>query len=326
MRRLVRNLDTLGVANMRTLEMKVADAGPEHLRVDPHVLTKVRRELEEAGRIIRVKQVWFHRETAERARVQARLALLEPLYARMNDHNLKLRLGQTLEIAILRALEDAPFDFVGGFVDLDQHDDSTLYRKEEPPLRFSGRRMPGERRFDFLAFHASGPIGIEAKNIREWMYPDRDEIKDLLLKAVTADTLPVMITRRIPYVTFRLLQPCGVMLFENFNQLYPTADAALAAQVRQKDLIGYHDVRAGNAPNPNLQRFIQSTIPGNAVEYRERFNRYRDLLERFATDDLTYAGFAARVRRREQGVPEDSDEPPEADYDYPDPNEMGEDW
>jgi hypothetical protein len=115
------------------------------------------------------------------------------------------------------------------------------------------------------------------------------------------------------------------MLFENFNQLYPYADAALAVDVKQKDAFGFHDVQVGNEPNAHLAHFLQQTMPENAEEYRDRFDRYRDLLGQFAVGELGYAGFAARVRRREQGAHEDSDHPPD-DEDHPDPNELYEDW
>lgn len=321
---MMRNLETLGVANMRTLEMKVADSGPMAQRVNPHVLTRVRNAQRDAGRLIVVGGVWYHRYSEPAARVKERLDLLKPIYAATNNASLKLRLGQTLEIAILRALEKGTLDFVGGFPDLDDHDDSTLYSKEEPPLRFSGKKMPGDKRFDFLAFHPSaGSLGIEAKNIREWIYPDRNEVKELLHKAVVSDTVPVLIARRIPYVTFRLLETCGVLLFENYNQLYPNADAAVAAQAAQKDLLGYHDIRVGNEPNDRLFQFITETVPAFADEARARFDKYKDLLWQFATGELYYAAFAARVRRREQGQQEDNDEPPEPDFD-PNDYEEGE--
>lgn len=317
-RRLVKNLDTLGVANMRTLEMKIADAGPNHLRINPHIITQVRKAMVKAKRIGMIDGLWYHRTTENPERIEARLAVLKPLHARTNQHNFKLRMGQTFEIAILRCLENAGMQFVGGFTDLEDHDDSTLYSKEEPPLRYSGRRMPGEKRFDFLAFHpTAGPIGIEAKNVREWMYPQQIEIIELLQKALAADTLPILIARRIPYVTFRLMRACGVMVFENFNQLYPSADAELAALVRHKDNLGYHDIRIGNEPNPHLVAFITNTVPANADEYRARFDSHKDLLSAFSSKEMQYPEFAARVRRREQGVNEDID-PQDDPYGNPD--------
>lgn len=321
-RRLTRNLDALGVANMRTLEMKVSDSGPDAQRVDPHVLTRARRDLEEAGRIVRKKDLWFHRTNESKARVDERLAVLEPIHRRLTDGTFTSRMGQTLEIAIFRALVRSKLNYVGGFLDLDEHDDSTRYSKEEPPLHFAGRKMPGKKLFDFIAFDPTGPIGIEAKNVREWIYPNREEVRELLLKAVAADTLPVLIARRIPYVTFRLLQTAGVMLFQTYNQLYPTADRDLAELVKDRDTFGFHDVRVGNEPNANLAHFLQETIPANAAEYRDRFNRYGDLLQQFASGELSYVEFSARVRRRENGSDENSDFPREEEYD---PDDFGRD-
>lgn len=322
--RLVRNLEALGVANARTLEMKISDSGPMGQRINPHVLTKVRNDLVKAGHLVKVEGQWFHRQNEKKDRVDERLALLKPLYAETVNGSFTRRMGQTLEIAIHQALEKGHMEFLGGFLDLDAHDDSSMYSKEEPPLRFSGKKMPGDKRFDFLGFHpTAGTIGIEAKNVREWLYPNRAEIKDLLLKAVVSDSLPVLIARRVPYVTRRLLESCGVMIFETYNQLYPYADADLAARVLQKDLLGYHDVRIGNEPSPQLIQFLTKTLPDEAEDFRDRFEKYKDLLTGFADGSLYYASFAARVRRREDGTSEDSDGEPEGEDpdDYYEPGE-----
>lgn len=90
--------------------------------------------------------------------------------------------------------------FLGHFKDLGAHDDSTLYQKEEPPQAVSGNAMPGDRSLDFLANTASaGLAGIEVKNIREWIYPNREEVTELLLKCCSIDAVPVLIARRIHF-------------------------------------------------------------------------------------------------------------------------------
>lgn len=323
-RRLTRVLDAQTVSNTRTLEMKISDSGPDHLRVDPHILTEVRNEMVKRKRLTRRDEIWFHRTVADPSRVAERLEVLKPLHRQTAHGKFALRLGQTLEIAVQKALEAAGHEFVGAFLDLDEHDDSTLYKKEEPPLRFSGARMPGDKRFDFLVFHPkAGRMGIEAKNIREWMYPRRQEIRDLLQKALCADAIPVLIARRIPYVTFRLLRSCGALLFENFNQLYPAADAKLAQQVQDKDLLGYHDVRVGNNPNARLLTFV-TDLSKTAEEARDRFERHKDLLAEFSSGEMSYASFAARIRRRESGRPEDSDEE-EVDDTF-NPDDIDQNW
>jgi len=54
--RILRVLKNHGVANMRTLEQKISDAGPYSQRIDPHVLTCVRNTLVREKKIIRINE------------------------------------------------------------------------------------------------------------------------------------------------------------------------------------------------------------------------------------------------------------------------------
>ena len=195
-----------------------------------------------------------------------------------------LRVGQALEISVYKALlaQQNP-DFLGSFINLDSHADGTLYEKEEPSSSLSGRHLPGKKKLDFLVRHASaGWAGIEAKNIRQWLYPDRKEIHDLLLKCVALDCVPVLVARRIPFVTFKLLSQCGVVLHQTYNQLLPETEQELAAKARDKNLLGYHDIRTGNSPDSRLTKFIVVNLPSVLPQARERFDEYKDLLEPYA--------------------------------------------
>ena len=126
--------------------------------------------------------------------VHHRLAELQPIHARTIDHDFTLRLGQTLEIAIFRTLETLhnrrpEVQFFGSFRDLDEHDDSTRYSKIEPEA-ISGRPSAGGKVVDFVLVGPSGlRAAIEAKNVRQWLYPDRTEIKNLLLKSCRLDAV-----------------------------------------------------------------------------------------------------------------------------------------
>ena len=159
-------------------------------------------------------------------------------------------------------------------------------------------------------------MGIEAKNVRQWLYPDRDEILDLLLKSVHADAVPVLIARRIHMSTFTVLRRCGLIIHQTYNQRFPNADRALAEQVRAKDLLGYHDVRVGNEPDARLLRFLQTNLPGLLDSARATFSDYKDLLTEYANRRMDYQEFAARARRRSQGLPEDSDPDIDEDVDH----------
>jgi len=153
------------------------------------------------------------------------------VYKKVTGSQFKNRLGQALEIAVYKALKQQnTLEFVGGFHDLDEHGDEKLYSKEDPPSIVSGQSM-GKSRLDFLGWHReAGVFGVEVKNARAWYYPDRDEVRDLLRKCCAVNAVPVLIARRISYVLrSEVFEPCGVIIHQTFNQLYPNSAAELAS-------------------------------------------------------------------------------------------------
>lgn len=207
----------------------------------------------------------------------------------IHDKQFTLRLGQTLEIAIYKALtSQTTLTFLGGFSDLDSHDDDLLYTKIEPPAMVSGTTDPLDRRFDFLIIHPSaGLAGIEAKNTRQWLYPEHTELRKLLNKACRLDSVPVLIARRFPFITFNLIVQAGGLVHQVFNQLFPSADVRLAQQAAHKDLLGFHDIRVGNEPDARLLKFIHTDLPQLLPAARETFNKYKPLLLKFSESQLT---------------------------------------
>jgi hypothetical protein len=111
----------------------------------------------------------------------------------------------------------------------------------------------------------------------------------------------------MPYVTFRLLKPCGVIMHQTYNQRLALADQALAERAKQKDLLGYHDIRLGNEPDVRLDRFVNTNLPKLVSDARQRFEEASDLLADFGAGVIPYEEFAARIRRRESGTNEDND-------------------
>jgi hypothetical protein len=241
--------------------------------------------------------------------VEQRLQEQLPIFEALQRGDIGLRVGQALEIAIYRALLDqSNLEYLGAFLDLGNHDDSSLYKKEEHPSSLSGKTLPGKQKLDFLVYHSTaGWAGIESKNVREWLYPDRTEILELLGKCITLDCVPVLIARRIPFVTFRVLGQCGVVFHQTYNQLLPESESTLAIQAKDKNLLGYHDIRIGNKPDQRLKKFIGQNLPQVLPHAKVRFQEYKDLLKAYANRSIPYKEFAARVRRRGQGVSEDSD-------------------
>lgn len=309
-KRLVRVLEANTVCLARTLEQKISDAGPNPQRIDPHVLTNVRSMLDREG-IVTSKKVlgapWYYLRRTPIEQVERRLAILTPIHAQMQKPGFTQRLGQTMEIAVFRALKaEKRFKTLGGFSDLEKHDDAKPYKKIEPPSSVSGETMEGEA--DFMLLTRKGQIAaVEVKNIREWLYTDREEVRSIIAKAIAVDAVPVLIARRIHFVTFKVLNPCGVIIHQTYNQMFPEADQNLADKARHKDLLGYHDIRLGNQPDQRLLKFISGNLPDLLDEARERFDANRDLLEAFSSQSMPYTEFAARVRRRTNETNEDND-------------------
>lgn len=270
--------------------------------------------MEDIGRISRREAgggIWFALNDTNHEQIASRLAEQLPVYRALREENFLKRTGQALEIAIWRAIEGqrSLTDHLGHFLDLDHHDDSALYRKEEPPRRLGHYDIRGDRRLDFMVRHpTAGWAGIEAKNIREWLYPNRDEIRDLLSKCYALNVVPVLIARRIHFSTFVVLNACGAVLHQTYNQLLPAADAALAARAKHKNNLGYHDIRTGNEPDARLQRFFADHLPSALPERREKFEQFKDLIGSYAEGHMDYPEFAGRLRRRRDGQRnEDSD-------------------
>jgi hypothetical protein len=166
------------------------------------------------------------------------------------------------------------------------------------------------QRLDFLVRHSTAGWGaVEVKNIREWLYPDRPEIRALLRKAIAFDAVPVLIARRVPYVTFLLLRRCGVVIHQTYNQCFPDSGRELGEKAAHKRLLGFHDIRFGNQPDARLTKFIHINLPDVLPRARDHFDEFKDLLSDYASGVMPYEEFAARVRRRSQGVNEDFDVP-----------------
>ncbi|TIU36908.1 MAG: hypothetical protein E5W28_08000 [Mesorhizobium sp.] len=135
------------------------------------------------------------------------------------------------------------------------------------------------------------------------------------MKCTVLDCLPVFIARRIPFVTFKLLNTAGVLVHQTYNQLMPETAAEIVNLVRHKDMLGYHDIRLGNNPDTRLLKFITTDMMNVALEAREKFEHYKDLLAEFGSGIIPYHVFAAKIRRRSKGQKEENDWPEEEEPD-----------
>ncbi len=310
-KRLVSVLGRIGVANARTLEQKISDAGPYGQRIDPHVLTPARQLLEDEGviRSTRDKSSQWYQLASTDTRIAAqKLAQLREISEQNNKKDIRLRVGQALEIAVFRSLsQQTELQYFGHFDGIDESPDSNLYSKREPPNSISGRAISGKKNLDFIVMKNGIVGGIEVKNTRAWIYPHSDEVKDMLLKCGQLDAIPVLIGRRIPFVTFKLLNACGAIVHETYRQRYPAADTELVSSLKDKMIFGYHDIVQGNQSDARLDKFLHKNLPEQLIKMRPTYEEFHDLSFGYGSGDYTYKEFAARIRRRVNGTNEDHD-------------------
>lgn len=169
------------VANLRTLENKISDAGPTNQRINPHILTVSLQSMRD-GKLVDVYRKnenstpWYYLKGLPDDLLLPRLAELESIYEQTQTGTFKIRVGQALEIAVSKALQSQNnFVSIGHFRDLNDHGDDKQYSKEEPPDFLNEKTCKGK--LDFLLFdREAGTVGIEVKNVREWYYSDREEV------------------------------------------------------------------------------------------------------------------------------------------------------
>ncbi len=311
---------------MRILEHEISDTGGQPL--EPRILGMARKTLVRDGELVEIVHAndptWFHLPDAPPMDVQARLATLAPVLRELSLSRVSRRRGQCLELAIYRALGAQPdARYFGRFPDFDPSVSKrkNRYRKEEPPSHIGNRATPGAGPLDFIYLHrTAGFAGVEAKNVREWIYPGADEVKGLLVKCVALDCVPVLVARRLPRATFEVLGECGVILHQTLNQLYHVTDKELADRAKRQDLLGFDDIQVGDEPDARLLSFIGTTLPELLPDARTRFDKYQDLLAAYADGEVHYREFAGRVRRRAAGKEEadweddDQDHPNDSYY------------
>lgn len=127
-------------------------------------------------------------------------------------------------------------------------------------------------------------IPIEVKNTRGWIYPWSQELFQLLFKAAAMQVahpdrllLPVLVCRRMAYMTGRMAKELGFFGIELLYQPISTAiDRASLAEVQTG--LGFVDLLPELGPHDGLMRRFEHTLPVYAAASAERWRLYAPLL------------------------------------------------
>jgi hypothetical protein len=297
-RRVQSVLDRDTVACQKTLEQKISDQGPIDQRVDPHLvglaikdllLTNRLKHREEGG------EAWFANPATPDAKADAKIAQLAPLHKLISSGSFGNIVGDALEVIVFKCLdrlyEQQPrYAYHGSFkLSAGKHPKTGRYAKDRPPKSIGNRKT--EKDPDFIQYgHDSGPLFIECKNRREWLYPGHGLIKSTIIGACDLGCTPVLIQRRLHYTTItNLLRPAGIIAHESYFQYYPTDKAEIAAAVKSRRSLGFTDVIATEEPHSRTIKFFNDTLPKIVDQMTERWNRNKNALLAYANGEIHLA-------------------------------------
>jgi hypothetical protein len=191
MRRLASVLPREILACQRTLEQKISEGGPKPQRIDPHLLGLAIRELLQERELIRHHThtatrslKWFSYLGTPEAEILQKLVEIAPLYAQVTQTNFKNLIGDALEIIVYKSLlrlhaQSPRYTPLGSFDLEGPRSNRGRHIKTDPQRNIVGNVTTKVPDFILTGFDI-GPIWIECKNYREWLYPEHKEITELI--------------------------------------------------------------------------------------------------------------------------------------------------
>jgi len=297
-------------ANIRQLEVKVCESGPPDKRPQPHILTTALRNFThpDQGRL----KIYYPKRHAKEDETRFYILTVnypEPGATRVSELMVHYRVYRTLTnteqycSSVLEDIVRASFGLHKQYI-------------------FIGKG-PKSSPLDAVYRFDSYKIGVEVKNIREWVYPHSPYIWLTIKKCLAFDAIPFLITRKLPYVTRLVFSRLGILGFEFHRQVFSPLVSHLLPEIQHTDKLGYKDVIAldPNQPHPTLSGFIQTTLPDQVPRYATQWQRQRPVLAEFAVDrDLANSNLPPQLRQQHYAelsdllFQRDRDQPDDDDY------------
>ena len=138
-------------------------------------------------------------------------------------------------------------------------------------------------------------IGVEDKNWQAWVYPHEFLIRKLLRSCLQNGHSPVLVTRKIPYLTRLLFKRLGILGFEtHFQYFHPSAKTELTI-VKHKDGLGFAYIRFDTEPPQPLVRFFAKTVPANVDRFTETFASQEPLVREYVEEEIDWGELMRRV-------------------------------
>jgi hypothetical protein len=276
--------------------------------LDPHVLTDARKDLENAGLIIRDESPTRGGDTVpivlptpiprgrkratEDAAARKRLLVARwRSWSRGTAHMPNL-IGAGGEAVVHQSLlAAAPFGY--RLVQPTRGEVSTLYGEPVP-----GGSLDNAAWLTPMDVRTQAPTGrtflvpFEVKNLRHWLYPNHAELYQLLHKAAGLANahpehavLPILICRKAHYRTLTLARDLGFLVFQTHNQyVLPSERIDLNHFEEVRTELGMEDLEITDQANPALVKWLQGTPHVQAEIYSDRWMTYtRQFVATFET-------------------------------------------
>lgn len=285
-RRLNSLLQTHSVCSTREMEARLSDFGIKtNPRADPHHLTTARHNLN--LQIVSSSPVPLYAlPNIEVDSVRDIISRKEHLHTAFNNFTRDELCGDIAEKVIFTCMEASQ--------------NLSLHRHELGHVSRIGNNTTSNPldTYSFLPFlHSSGTykvavIGIEVKNIREWIYPDSVEIWKALKACLDLNCIPIIINRSFHFTSFPFFRDIGVLGHET-NKQYFAYDLrknsdfqAIKDELYFRDIVPWKVTKKGIKLNPGVVKFFTTTVPRMIERTIERFELNKSLLLQYAPGPL----------------------------------------
>lgn len=131
-------------------------------------------------------------------------------------------------------------------------------------------------------------IGIEIKNIREWIYPESIEIWKALKACIDLDCIPIIITRAFHYTTGTFFRDIGAFGRETRHQYFSSKlwkdplYTPLKKELCFRDMILWPEGK----PDPMVTRFFSDLLPRYIFRTATTFEHNKPLIAQYAQGPL----------------------------------------
>lgn len=298
-RRILNILAKYRVSYSKHLEIKICEAGPRNQRMEPAILSTAFRQLKKDGTIPIIQRGQFEVVGA-------------PDYGKPGDASKLVKINRLHDLFLKCAAESSLCGFqLEKFIHETALNHSSnqyivlgsgpilnaageLYKPPNSEIHFyQGRETYGGAGLDlFMQYTYNNqtiPIGVEAKNIREWIYPASVEVWRMVARACTLECLPVMASRKISYITTAgFFAQFGIMGFQTHFQYFNPKVRSFSKykfnEVIAKDGLGFADIKITDEVPAHFISFFNTILPQQIKTYYDRFMSHRELLMKYAID------------------------------------------